>query len=167
MNDTETVMFRLALKSALEREFANSEYKETTATGLKQFDRIIGLGRSASFAFEIIHNCIASEQQTAKAIQSIKDVVQSQLDALNKTHKGIERNSKTRLKAAIEAHSKKARYLLDNCLIDGKPLGEVVDIDSCLPKMPEFLKSERYTATASVGGKPTGLEMTVVYVNGR
>ncbi len=167
MTDTENIMFRAALKTALENNFKNPEFRDTPAKGLQQYDRLVKLGRTPEFAFTVLNNCVASEADTAKAIKTIKDVIQEGLTALNKT-KTIDSNPTTRLKALIERMNRNAGFFLDGVLIDKQPLSAAEKRTGLVP-MPKFLEKQIYTAVASdkSGQKRGEMEVEVRYYRGR
>lgn len=148
MNDTE--LFRAALKTALESNFKNPEFRDSPAKGLKQFDRIVNLGRTPAFAFEIIHNCIASEQDTTKAIKSIKQQIFDCLEQANR-EKTIEGNKLLRVKRAASKWNERMAAVTKNVQVRvGNRILKIdeSEYDAQRYDMPNISR-ETYTAVAS------------------
>jgi hypothetical protein len=147
-----TPYYRAYLKTALASEYNQNQ----VGNMLGQFDKIAPGG--AEMAFSVVLEAFGNES-TPKAVKTIKEWIERELQAHNAKHPGIDRNSTTRLKRIIEAHNK----AIDKCciLINGVQLSRE-EIDKIKAKLPACLNQKTvYEAKANEDSRARGLTLEI------
>jgi ABC-type transporter Mla subunit MlaD len=134
---------------------------------IEQFNGLVAKGKGAAESFTALHETYASTTDTDVALASIKDIIKSALEDVNKTVT-VDSNPRSRLKKLIEnlnANIQKCGFT-----IDGKDALSQTEIDrikqrvpSCLRSSTKFEKFEQFSATAAVERKSASLSLECWY----
>jgi len=113
----------------------------------------------AEMAFSVVMEAYGNED-TRAAVQTVKSIIHSALEAENARHPGVDRCGISRVKKAAETLNKN----LDKCSveIDGVPMSRD-EVEKIKVKVPACFKSQTYTATARTG-KQRRFEMDVKFL---
>lgn len=63
-------------------------HQESIADELRKYDKLVDTGMTPETAFKIVHQASGADN-TPAAVQSLKQLIKSELEALNKSHPGI------------------------------------------------------------------------------
>jgi hypothetical protein len=137
--------YRAYLYTSLAREYNAGQVKNM----MENFDRVAEAGGPEA-AF-----CVAMEaygnEDTVRACKTVKEYIANELDNLNKSHQGVNTNSKQRLARAISTLSKNIDSV--GIIFNGQELTRD-EIERIKPKLPLGLREPTtYSATASKKGK--------------
>lgn len=146
-------------RKALHQTFASENYNAGQCDAfLADFDKLTRAGMSGEAACGIVYAAWGGSAPE-KVCRTIKDWIETELDEFNSSHRGINTNPLTRLRACV----KRFNEAIDKCAVEinGKPMSKA-DIERIKVKLPGCLNPPTtYSASASARGKATELTLEV------